>query len=179
MKKKKQGLSKSINKSDEGIKFGNEVFNIRVENKDIASRLSQIHDHYWATNKNKINNKGEDVTESNVWGLKYYFSLGNAVQNCPEFVVPLPALEQVANKYDLHLIHAKQLQQFVVDCCSSGNSQSSDNNNNNANNNNAEFVELLDVMSVLPNMKKDGNRKLTQDEWEAIGVYSVLVFQKN
>jgi hypothetical protein len=50
------------------------------------------------------------------WGVAYLFSLGDAVQRCPEFAVPLPALAALASEAGLDLVHAqvsgKKLQLF-------------------------------------------------------------------
>lgn len=157
-----------------------------MENNEIVTQISKIHHHYWGKeeSKNDVNKKivieKDDITDNDIWGLKYYFSLGNAVQNCPEFIVPLPALNEIANKNKLILTYSKQLQNFIVDCTSTSSGL------------NETFIDLLSVMSVLPHQQKDQRnhhnqasnkspsdlRKLTEDEWEAIGVYSVLVFEK-
>jgi hypothetical protein len=50
------------------------------------------------------------------WGVAYLFSLGDAVERCPEFAVPLPALAALASEAGLDLVHAqvsgKKLQLF-------------------------------------------------------------------
>ena len=50
-----------------------------------------------------------------MWGIEYLFSLGDAVQRCPEFAVDLAALRAVALEEGLELVHAQGLGGFVAD----------------------------------------------------------------
>lgn len=93
------------------------------------------------------------------FGIKYYFTLGDAVQNCMEFVVPLRSLVALAEKLNLKLRRLMQMHTFMSKCA-----------------HDEELASLREVMQIVG--PKSPGRPLSPEEWDAIGIYCVAVFEK-
>ena len=102
------------------------------------------------------------TTEGNeieAFGVEYIFTLGDAVQNCKEFVVPLPLVIEMARDVGLSLVLLVPMQDFILSMLD-----------------HPETNQLRLSMSVLPTNKLD--RPLSDEEWAAIGVYCIAAWEK-
>ncbi|KAA8492719.1 mRNA cap guanine-N7 methyltransferase 1 [Porphyridium purpureum] len=90
------------------------------------------------------------------FGHKYFFTLDEQVEDCPEFVVHMPAFARIAEEYGLKLIEAKNLHQFWVD---------------------QQTVDAS-MKSFERNKVLGHDRSFPCDEWDAIYLYTTFVFQK-
>jgi len=90
------------------------------------------------------------------FGCGYTFYLEDAVMNLKEYLVHFPTLERLANEFDLELEYKARFHDFYSE-----------------NINNTDNIELLHRMKVL---NEEG--KISDDEWEAIGMYMVFIFKK-
>jgi len=115
-------------KSRPGLSFGNSVYNVTFEQKDTFPRF----------------------------GCKYYFTLEDAVDNCPEYLVHFPTLQQIASDYGLEFVFSSTFHQYYLD-------QSKD----------PEYAKLFEWMRCL-----DHRGSISDDEWEAAGIYMVFAFRK-
>jgi mRNA (guanine-N7-)-methyltransferase len=84
-------------------------------------------------------------------GGEYAFTLGDHVQNCTEFVVPVSALARIAKDFDLRIKLHENFQDFFP----------------------RVGTDLLRRMQVLD---KDGS--IPPPQWDCLGLYSVVVMQK-
>ena len=85
--------------------------------------------------------------------------MGDAVQQCEEFVVPLKALVSIASTLGLRLVRLQQMHALMV--------QSADD---------TELLAMREDMKIVGS--RSIGRPLSEEEWEAIGVYCVAVFVK-
>ncbi|GBG33282.1 mRNA cap guanine-N7 methyltransferase [Hondaea fermentalgiana] len=92
------------------------------------------------------------------FGSAYSFSLGDAVQDCKEFVVPEARIKAMAARHGLELVVSQNLSAFVSDKCKA-------------------YEAMLHSMSVIGH-KTQGRPPMSQDEWEAIQLYKMMVFRK-
>jgi mRNA (guanine-N7-)-methyltransferase len=93
------------------------------------------------------------------FGLAYKFTLGDAVQDCVEFLVPLEALVSLASAVGLRLVRLQQMHAFMSRCA-----------------HDPELAALREVMQVVG--PKSPGRLLSEHEWQAIGLYCVAVFER-
>ena len=91
------------------------------------------------------------------FGTRYRFSLGDALVDCPEFLVPLPQLARVAATCGLELRHASNLSAFIE-----------------AQSRVPEHAALLADMKCLPN--RDNPNGVSDAEWDSIQMYCAAVF---
>mmetsp|Transcript_3702 Transcript_3702/g.6593 ORF Transcript_3702/g.6593 Transcript_3702/m.6593 type:complete len:272 (+) Transcript_3702:70-885(+) len=91
------------------------------------------------------------------FGSAYSFSLGDAVQDCEEFIVPETRIKAMAAKHGLEMIVSQNLSSFVASKCH-------------------EYESMLHSMAVV-GLKTQGRPPLSQAEWEAIQLYKVMVFK--
>eukprot|EP01118_Nematostelium_gracile_P010476 TRINITY_DN3614_c0_g1_i1.p1 TRINITY_DN3614_c0_g1~~TRINITY_DN3614_c0_g1_i1.p1 ORF type:complete len:355 (-),score=81.92 TRINITY_DN3614_c0_g1_i1:71-1084(-) len=115
-------------RSTPDLSFGNEIFCISFEQKDFFPPF----------------------------GAEYLFQLEDSV-DCPEFLVHMGVLQNLAAEYDLKLEYSAPFHNFFKDSLES-----------------RENVELLYRMKAL-----NQESTISADEWEACGIYSVFVFKKN
>ena len=105
--------------------------------------------------------RGEQVDEQldplSSFGVEYFFSLGDAVQKCKEYVVPINRVLQIAKSLGLELITLLPMQDYIVSMTK-----------------NTEVDALRDVMGIGHSM----HRQLSPEEWMAIGVYMIIAWQK-
>lgn len=97
----------------------------------------------------------------NNFGIEYIFSLGDAVQNCKEFVVPLPLVIEMAREEGLALVKLLPMQDFILSMLSY-----------------PETDQLRTPMSVLSKSGGAPDRPLSDEEWKAIGVYCIAAWEK-
>jgi mRNA (guanine-N7-)-methyltransferase len=90
------------------------------------------------------------------YGIRYNFTLDENVEDCPEFLVHFPSLEELAREYELELVLLSNFHSFY----SEFNSEKY-----------PEFQELCLRMNV-----QDGDMSL--DEWDAIYLYTTFAFKK-
>jgi len=88
------------------------------------------------------------------FGATYYFTLCSAVERCPEWLVHPDVLKELGREFHLELLFLKDFHQFYYE-------------------NESEHRNLLKTMDVF----NDGGT-LSEDEWEAAGLYQVFAFQK-
>ena len=105
--------------------------------------------------------RGEQVNEQldplSSFGVEYFFSLGDAVQQCKEYIVPINRVLQIAKSLGLELITLLPMQDYIVSMTK-----------------NTEVDALRDVMGIGHSM----HRQLSPEEWMAIGVYMIIAWQK-
>lgn len=92
------------------------------------------------------------------FGLKYWFNLTDAIDDCPEYLVHLPTLVSLAAMYGLELVEARGLHTYFND-------HASDN----------KYDNLLRLMKVTD---EQGNMNMSQDEWDTLNLYQAVVFRK-
>ncbi|PVU89007.1 hypothetical protein BB561_005610 [Smittium simulii] len=95
---------------------------------------------------------------SSPFGLEYTYNLIGAIQGCPEYLVHLPTFKKIAKEYGLNLILNMPFHEYYKQ-----------------NINNQKYNTLFHVMNVVDAK----NTRISDDEWEAIGMYMVFVFQKD
>ncbi|ORY01003.1 guanine-N(7)-methyltransferase [Basidiobolus meristosporus CBS 931.73] len=115
-------------KSVEGLSFGNDIYKIEFEQKDTFP----------------------------TFGHKYWFTLEDAIDNCPEYLVHFPTFEKLAKEYGLELIKKRKFHHLYKDALE-----------------NEEFTNLLHRMNVV-----DERESITKEEWEAAGIYLAFAFRK-
>lgn len=117
-------------------KFGNGVYQIQFENPLEARNFHQ----------------------NKPFGIRYFFTLGDKVVNCPEFLVHFPTLERLASEYGLQLLLNCNFHDFFTEFSSSVY---------------PKCRELLSKRRVF-----DRNRAFPTDQWEAIHLYTAFAFRK-
>lgn len=91
------------------------------------------------------------------YGIRYSFSLGASVVDCPEYLVHFPSFEKVAAEYDLELLLLQNFHNFFTEYAAPG----------------SPYRELLMRMKVL-----DETGTMSPDEWDAAYLYTVFAFRK-
>lgn len=90
------------------------------------------------------------------YGIRYSFTLDENVDDCPEYMVHFPLLEEVAKEYELELVLLRNFHDFYAEFCGEDYD---------------EFRALFARMGVA-----DGQMLL--DEWDAIFLYTAFAFKK-
>jgi hypothetical protein len=118
----------------------------------------------------------------NQFGIKYYFSLGDAVENCPEYIVPIKRVLDIAMEYDLYLYQ---------DCPSPNHTGGGTGDGGDVRSYSLrtmgewierqclvkeEFLALRGPMQVCG--PKSPGRNVSGEEWAAIDLYLCLTFVK-
>jgi mRNA (guanine-N7-)-methyltransferase len=109
------------------LSFGNNIYEITFDSKD---------------------------THSPIFGHKYSFSLEDAIDGCPEFLIHIPTLISICKKNRLNLVFITPFHQYFERNC-------------------RRWGNLLERMNVLP---KDG--PFPDEDWEAAGIYMAFSFIK-
>jgi mRNA (guanine-N7-)-methyltransferase len=100
----------------------------------------------------------DSIDNFEVYGTRYFFTLcDGSVHHVPEFLVHFPTFESIAKEYNLHLVENKNFQQFYVDNIHEGRNK-----------------EVF-LRRNLPCVNASGT--ISDDEWEAIGLYQCFTFQ--
>ncbi|KAJ2698740.1 mRNA cap guanine-N7 methyltransferase [Coemansia sp. IMI 203386] len=92
-----------------------------------------------------------------VYGFPYSFTLDEAVEDCTEYLVHLPTFAELAATYGLELEYSKGFHDFYFEKIMD-----------------AKNVELFHHMRVIDEQRP----AISNDEWEAIGIYLAVVFRK-
>jgi mRNA (guanine-N7-)-methyltransferase len=115
-------------RSTRGLSYGNELYRIRVEApKNVAGPLP-------------------------AFGAEYFFTLIDAVEDCPEYLVHPAVLESIAADYGLELVLHQPFDEF--------------------------YRLHIDIGGNRDIMQRMGADNVSDAEWEAICVYSVFAFRK-
>jgi hypothetical protein len=110
------------------------------------------------------------------FGHQYYFSLGDAVENCPEYIVPLQTVINIAMEYNL-LLYLDQPETERVRGTDGGYSMRTMGQwIENQCLVKEEFLALRGPMQVSG--PKSPGRNVTTEEWAAIDLYLCLTFVK-
>ncbi|KAK9727997.1 mRNA cap guanine-N7 methyltransferase [Basidiobolus ranarum] len=115
-------------KAVDGLSFGNHIYKIEFDQKETFP----------------------------TYGHKYWFTLEDAIDNCPEYLVHFPTFEKLAKEYGLELIKKRKFHHLYSDAL-----------------NNEEFTNLLHRMNVV-----DERESISEEEWEAAGIYLAFAFRK-
>ena len=121
----------------EGLRFGNDIYHVEFDKAH--------EDKCFPTER--------------PFGNKYVFRLLDAIDECPEYLVPLDTLRALCEDYGLVVEKAQNFHEYFA-----VQSRKADNSS------------LLDRMGVLYNARE--GTSLSADEWEAARVYMVLVLRK-
>ena len=119
-----------------GNTFGNTLYQIRFEKQE----------------KEKEENNNNNKKRRRLFGEKYFFSLQDAIDDCPEYLVHPQTFITLAAEYNLDLVQHEPFHQFY-----------------------AKHVDRAQFHSLLTRMRADN---ISMEEWEAIGIYSVFAFRK-
>jgi len=111
-----------------GLRFGNSVYQVIMDRKD------------------KIE----------PYGTKYTFTLQDAVEGVPEYLIHFESFRKLADEYGLELVLRENFHEFF-----------------NAHMNEPGHKELLEAMRCL-----NRSHSISAEEWEAIGLYLVFAFIK-
>ncbi|KAI5083430.1 hypothetical protein GOP47_0003173 [Adiantum capillus-veneris] len=115
-----------------GGEFGNRLYKVKFERQQHAKALRY----------------GEDP-----YGLQYEFHLEDAVNHCPEWLVPFDELKNLAQQYGLELSLKKNFHEFVKE--------------------HMQVPNLVELMHKL-----DAQGTISSEEWECVSIYLVFVFRK-
>ncbi|ORX71785.1 guanine-7 methyltransferase, isoform CRA_d [Linderina pennispora] len=91
------------------------------------------------------------------FGFPYSFTLDEAVEDCTEYIVHFPSLVKLAEEHGMRLVSRVPFHEFYA-------SMVNDPNN----------VRLLERMGVVTSDRP----ALTDDEWEAVGIYMAVTLEK-
>jgi mRNA (guanine-N7-)-methyltransferase len=91
------------------------------------------------------------------YGVKYYFTLESAVEDCPEYLIPVEELTRLARKHGLEVVKIVSFPDFYMQYRREG-----------------EFEDMLHRMGVIGH---DGNF-LSEEERSVAELYLVFVFRK-
>eukprot|EP01135_Chromosphaera_perkinsii_P011817 Nk52_evm8s2506 gene=Nk52_evmTU8s2506 len=120
---------------------------------------------YNVTFTNPVHNSDEDGTGEDKnsaggrlepFGVQYLFTLKDAVQDCPEYLVHFEVFERIAKEYKLELLFRKDFHEFFVYY-----------------KDNPKYSALLQRMNVL-----DDDQGIDQAHWDTIGLYTAMAFRK-
>ncbi|KAJ2845365.1 mRNA cap guanine-N7 methyltransferase [Coemansia erecta] len=92
-----------------------------------------------------------------LYGFPYAFTLDEAVEDCTEYLVHLPSFVELAETFDLVLVYSKGFHDFYYEKLMD-----------------RKYVELFHRMRVVDEERPS----ISDDEWEAIGIYLTVVFRK-
>ncbi|XP_071959248.1 mRNA cap guanine-N(7) methyltransferase-like isoform X2 [Antedon mediterranea] len=150
-------LVKRLKESD-GVSYGNEVYKITFENKDSFP----------------------------IFGCKYDFYLDGVV-NCPEFLVYIPLLQEMAKEFDMELVSHKTFKNIFDEHKSTREGatllqkmkalQHIPLEKHELYSDNSEFDHIKNYSSMENKSNNIGT--LSQSEWEASSLYCAFVFKKH
>lgn len=122
-----------------------------VTDLQIANAVYQIHF------ENDYGDKRFPVNKP--YGIRYFFTLDQSVEECPEFLVHFPTFKKLAAEYDLSLVMLSNFHDFFTEF--------SDENSY------ANYHRLLFSMKAV-----DQHGTISPDEWDAIYLYTAFAFRK-
>lgn len=88
-----------------------------------------------------------------MYGAAYEFSLTDAVDSCAEYLVHLPTFVALAREYNLELVSCDGFHELFLKHAT-------------------KYADLLRRMRVF------GTQRISDAEWEVIGLYQALSFRK-
>ena len=88
------------------------------------------------------------------FGCQYVFKLEDAIDECPEYLVPIEILIQSAKNHGLKLVLFQDFHEFFME----------------------QAVKDLELVQRMRVFDRDG--QISREEWEVLGIYSVFCFQK-
>ncbi|KAI5064740.1 hypothetical protein GOP47_0019435 [Adiantum capillus-veneris] len=148
------------------LQFGNEIYRLKFEGVHSAKVLSAydcqnsaaatVAQHY---NYVEVKESRSSTSRWPCWwfGVEYEFWLEGAVQDCPEWLVPLAALQQVARFYALDLVFASNFHHLILQLAQSSTTVPS---------------ATPDQVLLVP------AAPASQDEVECTSLYLAFAFQK-
>ncbi|GBC03800.1 hypothetical protein RclHR1_05320017 [Rhizophagus clarus] len=92
------------------------------------------------------------------FGHKYWFYLKDAINDCPEYLVHFPTFQKLASQYGLELVYKKRFHDLYNEVKEE-----------------PHYRELLYSMRVID---KRNEEEMSDDEWEATGMYIGFAFRK-
>ncbi|KAL2914395.1 mRNA cap guanine-N7 methyltransferase [Polyrhizophydium stewartii] len=95
-----------------------------------------------------------DTKTPSLFGHRYRFTLADAIDDCPEYLINFSTLSSIAAEHGLRPVLWKTFHQFYRDEC-------------------IEHFDMLQRMRVF-----NAQGTVSGDEWEAAGIYSVFAFEK-
>ncbi|KAJ3061807.1 mRNA cap guanine-N7 methyltransferase [Quaeritorhiza haematococci] len=102
------------------------------------------------------------TTNTPIFGHRYTFTLEDAIDACPEYVINMKVLERLAKEYDLELVEKSNFHDIYEREIQPSNPSG-----------NTPGRSLFYRMNVL-----DEEGTISEDEWEAIGIYIAFAFRK-
>lgn len=114
-------------KMAEGLEFGNDIYNIKFEQKDKFTK----------------------------YGHKYHFYLKDAIDDCPEYLMHFPTFKRIVEGFGFKLLFAEPFHDFYR---------------------NMNYPKCRELFNRMKLSGPHGN--LSDDEWEATGLYLAFAFQK-
>ncbi|KAL7751023.1 mRNA cap guanine-N7 methyltransferase [Sorochytrium milnesiophthora] len=113
----------------DGLSFGNSIYNIRFESKD----------------------------DCPIYGHRLFFTLQDAVEDCPEYLAHWEPFVKLAKEYGLELLEMTPLHEFY-----------------------ARYIKISRHRDAFIRMNRpsDEGHYVSPDEWEAVGVYVAFAFKK-
>ncbi|XP_033125313.1 mRNA cap guanine-N7 methyltransferase-like [Anneissia japonica] len=143
----------------EGVSFGNEVYRITFENKDSFP----------------------------LFGCKYDFHLDGVV-DCPEFLVYMPLMQEMAKEFDMELVCHKTFKEYFDEYSSTKEGasllqkmkalQHISLENSDEYQGKSEFHHVEEKYSSVEN-KRSHIGTLSKSEWEATSLYCVYIYKKS
>jgi mRNA (guanine-N7-)-methyltransferase len=121
----------------DGLSIGNAVFKIDLDDSFEDKKFAR---------------------DGSCFGIRYNFTLDANVEDCPEYLVHFPSLQELARDYELELVLLSNFHDFYSEF--SGEKY-------------GEFRDLFRQMRVL-----DENGTISADEWDAIYIYTAFAFRK-
>lgn len=152
-------------------KFGNDVFGVTFS-PEMAEKIS----------------RGEQLP---IFGAKYSFRLDEQVQDCPEFLVHMPALIELAKKYGLDFVRSERFEDYAMDRIDDdlellGRMNALETYPPSAGSSTAGPPEDYTEAERQVQMMLSKNRSafpsvgtLSRSEWECASIYLLFVFKRN
>lgn len=97
-------------------------------------------------------------TKGSPFGIRYFFTLDQNVEDCPEYLVHFPSFEKLALEYDLELVMLCNFHDFFQNFVSDEH---------------LHFRDLFFDMNVV-----NDNGTMSAEEWDAIYLYTAFAFRK-
>lgn len=160
-------LVKKLRESQSLIAVKNNICTVRFDdpannnnnNESIQKEKSFLNNSFFQSFSTNNNNSKEYFSPLSPFGLKYWFNLTDAIDDCPEYLVHLPTLINLCSLFGLICIYSRGLHSIFHDYV-----------------NDKKYFHLLKLMKVVDENNKFSS--LTQDEWETLNLYQGIVFKK-
>lgn len=120
-------ITRKLKEAKGSMEFGNRLYKVKFDKADYGKRMTQA------------------------FGIQYEFHLEDAVDHCPEWLVPFGEMKRLAAEYGLELVSRKNFHTFVHD-------------------------HAQDISELM--QKLGGSGSISPDEWDCVSIYMTFVFQK-